>query len=99
MKNYGDQTTAVLTGFVFGSLGFIWPWKKPIFAMSNGQEVFNSHGEAIVEGYNKYLPELSPDTFIAIGLMVAGIALLCIIEELSKRKNSDDKTKKSVELQ
>lgn len=99
MKNYGDQTTAVLTGFVFGSLGFIWPWKKPIFAMSNGQEVFNSHGEAIVEGYDKYLPNLSPDTFIAIGLMVAGIALLCIIEELSKRKNSNDKTKKSVELQ
>lgn len=87
MKNYGNQTTAVLTGFVFGSLSFIWPWKtKEYLVMPNGHEVFDSHGEAVVKCYHKFLPELTTDTFIAIALIVLGIALLCAIEEISARK-------------
>lgn len=29
LKNYHDITIAILTGFVIGSLGKIWPWKAP----------------------------------------------------------------------
>ncbi|MBQ3690838.1 MAG: DUF368 domain-containing protein [Bacteroidales bacterium] len=93
MKKYGKQTTAVLTGFVFGSLGFIWPWKKKIYQKVNGHEVFNSHGEAIVEGYNKYMPDLTSDTFIAIALMIVGVVTLCAIEEISTRKSKKQNTK------
>ena len=28
LKKYKDQTLAVLTGFITGSLMLIWPWKK-----------------------------------------------------------------------
>lgn len=95
MKNYGNQTIAVLTGFVFGSLGFIWPWKNPIYQMVNGHEAFNKHGEPIIEGYNKYIPDLTSETFIAIAFIILGIATLCIIEEVSHRKlKKKEKTSK-----
>lgn len=97
MKNYGDQTTATLTGFVFGSLGFIWPWKNPQYAktVSNGIEieVLDSHGKPVVEHYEKYLPDLNSDTFIAIALIVIGILTLVAIEKLAHRKEGDEKNK------
>ena len=91
MKNYGDQTTAMLTGFVFGSLGFIWPWKIPHYAKTISEdgfelEVLNSHGEPVVEFWEKYLPDLNSGTFIAIALMVVGILTLAGIEKLAHSK-------------
>ena len=29
-KSYKDATLALLTGFIFGSLNIIWPWKKEL---------------------------------------------------------------------
>ncbi|RBP30848.1 putative membrane protein [Oceanihabitans sediminis] len=34
-KNYHNTTLAVLTGFIFGSLNKIWPWKKTVSVMSD----------------------------------------------------------------
>ena len=34
-KNYHNTTLAVLTGFIFGSLNKIWPWKKTISVMDD----------------------------------------------------------------
>lgn len=100
MKNYGDQTTAALTGFVFGSLGFIWPWKTPHYAKTISEEgfeleVLNSHGEPIVEYWEKYLPDLNSGTFIAIALMVVGILTLAGIEKLAKKMEEDKKETKA----
>lgn len=86
MKTYADQTISVLTGFIFGSLVFVWPWKKPLYLMQNGHEVFNSHGEAVIQGYEKFFPDFSPQTFWAIAFMIAGMVILCVIEEFSARK-------------
>ncbi len=106
MKNYGDQTTAMLTGFVFGSLGFIWPWKIPHYAKTISEdgfelEVLNSHGEPVVEFWEKYLPDLNSGTFIAIALMVVGILTLAGIEKLAHRKGgkkSEPEPAKKVEI-
>lgn len=95
MKNYGDPTTAMLTGFVFGSLGFIWPWKVPHYAKTISEEgfeleVLNSHGEPVVEYWEKYLPDLNSGTFIAIALIVVGILTLAGIEKLASSKEGND---------
>ena len=100
MKNYGDQTTATLTGFVFGSLGFIWPWKNPQYAKTISEdgfelEVLDSHGKPVVEHWDKYLPDLNSDTFIAIALIVVGILTLAGLEKLASKKG--DQKKKAVE--
>ena len=41
-NKYHDATLALLTGFVFGSLSIIWPWKKEIFS----SEIIDRQGEA-----------------------------------------------------
>ncbi len=103
---FKNQTIALLTGFVLGSLGFIWPWKHKgillndgqIFYLNNGNlpmeieaiEKFDSHGNPIIAGYDRYLPDFTPETFIAIALIILGIVTLCVIEELSKRKNKNN---------
>ncbi len=101
MKNYGDPTTATLTGFVFGSLGFIWPWKNPQYAktISNGIEieVLDSHGKPVVEHWDKYMPDPNPDTFIAIALIVLGILTLVAIEKLAHKNDGKDDGKKKPE--
>lgn len=34
-KNYHNSTLALLTGFIFGSLNKVWPWKKTISVMND----------------------------------------------------------------
>ncbi len=97
MKNYGDQTTAALTGFVFGSLVFIWPWKTPVYATMTTpegivDELRTAKGDLIIERYDKYIPDLNTDTYIAIALIFLGILTLAGIEEIAKIQA--DKAKK-----
>jgi putative membrane protein len=75
-KNYHDTAVALLTGFVAGSLLVIWPWK-------NEQTVtFEKGGETKTEtiGYEWFLPDMSPGTWLAIGLIVAGILAVWVME-------------------
>lgn len=90
LKKYWNQTIAVLTGFVFGSLAFIWPWKKTNYLINpeTNLPLMDSHGDPIAESYERFLPDLTANTFIAIALVVAGIVVLCLIEELAKRKGA-----------
>lgn len=90
LKKYWNQTMSILSGFVAGSLVFIWPWKDEIHMMNGGIPVFDSKGRPVVEGYDWHLPDLNTNTFIGIALVVAGIVILCLIEELSKKFKKDD---------
>ena len=38
-KNYENTTLALLTGFIFGSLNKIWPWKETVSVLMNIQEI------------------------------------------------------------
>ncbi len=41
-ENYKNTTLAVLTGFIFGSLNKVWPWKKTVSVMADATgEVIN----------------------------------------------------------
>ena len=71
-KKFKDQTIAVLTGFILGSLGIIWPWKTAI------EKAF---GEKIkVVGYDYFLPEMNTEFFIALFIIIAGIASIWLME-------------------
>lgn len=80
-KKFHDQTIAGLTGFIFGSLCILWPWKK---------EITESFGEKIkVVGYTYTLPEPNGQTVIAIAIMVLGIVTIAAVEILAGRKETD----------
>lgn len=80
-KKFRDQTIALLTGFIFGSLSILWPWKNPEFlADASGIPVLKN-GEEIITGYANYLPEVfSTEVIIASGLMLAGIISIAALE-------------------
>ncbi len=70
---FKDQTIAALTGFILGSLGIIWPWKNPI------TETF---GEKIkVIGYDFFFPQMNLEFFIALAIIIAGIASIWLMEK------------------
>lgn len=81
LKKFKVQTIAIIKGFIIGSLGVVWPWKNTIYkTASNGSFVYTRHNEKIITDYKRYIPELTPETFTAIGFIVLGILLIVILE-------------------
>lgn len=77
-KKYKNQTLAVLTGFILGSLGVIYPWKNPIE---------QSFGEKVkVVGYEYLAPQINLEFFIALLIMAIGIGVIWWMESKASTK-------------
>ncbi len=85
-KHQKDNTLAVLSGFIFGSLAIVWPWKNEVFLNENGAVKLDRHGEPIIIGYERYLPDLSMEVAYAIFWMAAGFILIWVLEKYSEKK-------------
>lgn len=80
-KRYRDQTISLLTGFIFGSLSILWPWKDEI------TEVLND-GTEKVAGYDRYFPDsFDGEVAGAVGLMIAGIVIIWLFEKLAETRS------------
>lgn len=80
-KKFRDLTIALLTGFILGSLGIIWPWKNVVHLMDEAGVLILKNGEPIVERYMMAAPVINTEFFIAIFIMLVGIASIWIIEK------------------
>ncbi|WP_372937309.1 DUF368 domain-containing protein [Seonamhaeicola sp.] len=81
LKHFRNITLSLLTGFIIGSLGVVWPWKRTVFQTNpDGSFVFDSSGEKIVENYQRFLPKLEGDTFLAIGFIIIGVFIVLALE-------------------
>jgi len=82
LKNYKNRTTAIILGFIIGSLGVVWPWKQNIYKYDlSGQVMLDSTGEKVIANYQRYLPSFtSYETWIAIGFVIFGIAIVLWLE-------------------
>jgi len=80
-KRFRDLTIALLTGFILGSLGIIWPWKNVVYMLDAAGERILKGGEPIVERYMMAAPVINTEFFIAIFIMLVGIASIWIIEK------------------
>lgn len=88
LKHYRSITTASIIGFIIGSLGVVWPWKQTIFKTeADGAFLFDSRGEKIISNYERYLPELSTETYIAIVYIILGILIVLGLEWYGQRTN------------
>lgn len=86
LKHYKDITISAIIGFIIGSLGVVWPWKKTIFKLDpNGQFIFDSTGEKVVENYQRYLPHLNLETLYAIFYIILGILIVLFLEWYGQR--------------
>ncbi|MCB4809287.1 DUF368 domain-containing protein [Tamlana sp. 62-3] len=81
LKHYKNITTATILGFIIGSLGVVWPWKKTIYKLnSNGNYLLDSSGEKIIEFYKRYIPQFNTETYFAIGYIIFGVAIVLGLE-------------------
>ncbi len=84
-KKFHDQTLALLTGFIFGSLAVLWPWKEAV------TRVFQT-GDAVKEkviGYTYHLPEMAGTTALAMAAMILGMIAIVAVETAATRKTTD----------
>ena len=81
LKKWNTIVTAVIIGFITGSLGNVWPWKKTIFKTQNGNFLFDKKGNKIIENYQRYIPNFElKETWIAVGFILVGILLILAID-------------------
>lgn len=78
LKRFPDSTIAILTGFILGSAGIVWPWKTAI------SETFGDKIKVI--GYDWYWPPLDAGFWLACLLFFAGIGTIYLTEKLAVTK-------------
>lgn len=88
LKRYHHITTAVIIGFITGSLGVVWPWKRTIYLRDmRGMEVLDSKGDKIITNYVRYWPDFNlPDTWWAIIFIIMGIGFLLALDWYGKNR-------------
>ncbi|ALJ04351.1 hypothetical protein APS56_03975 [Pseudalgibacter alginicilyticus] len=83
-KNYHNITLALLTGFIFGSLNKVWPWKETLtwHIDSKGLQtplIEKSVSPFSFNGDNQF--------FLALLLMIIGFLTIFILEKLGSKKD------------
>lgn len=88
LKHYKHITTAVIIGFITGSLGTVWPWKRTIVKTNaSGQAILDSNGKEIIVNYERYLPEWShSETWWAVFFVLVGIFILLGLDWYGKNR-------------
>ena len=82
-KRFHDQTVALLTGFILGSLPIIWPWKTAITTVLKD-------GTEKVSGYHWQWPTINGEFFIALVIIILGAAIIILTESMAKKKEQYD---------
>ncbi|WP_417238820.1 DUF368 domain-containing protein [Bizionia sp.] len=81
LKHYKSITLATIIGFIVGSLGVVWPWKKTLFKLqTDGTALLDSSGKKIIENYERYFPEMNTETYLALVYIILGIAIVLALE-------------------
>ena len=87
LKHYHKIVNAVIIGFITGSLGIVWPWKKTIYVTDNGVISLDTKGNKIVENYERFIPEiLNLETVLALFFIFLGIGLILAIDYYDRRR-------------
>ncbi|MDT0606973.1 DUF368 domain-containing protein [Croceitalea rosinachiae] len=88
LKHYKKITTAVIIGFITGSLGVLWPWKKSIFKTDFlGNVLLDTNGNQIILNYRRYWPNItSMETWGAIFFIIFGIFILLSLDWYGKNR-------------
>ena len=84
-KHYHNLTLALLTGFIFGSLNKIWPWKKVLSYRTNSKGVEVPFQD---ESISPFAFDGDNQLLFAIGLMAIGFFIIILLEKLGNPKNN-----------
>jgi putative membrane protein len=80
-RHYRNQTLALLTGFMVGSVGVLWPWK---------QGIMEDYGDkSVVVGYQYNMPGFNLELLFASLLIISAIAIIILMERHGARRAED----------
>ncbi|MCF7561650.1 DUF368 domain-containing protein [Sabulilitoribacter multivorans] len=82
-KNYHNITLALLTGFIFGSLNKVWPWKKTLSWHTNSKGI---NTPLLQESVSPFSFEGDNQIIYAIILMILGFLTIFILEKIGSKK-------------
>lgn len=87
LKRWHQIVNAVIIGFITGSLGIVWPWKKAIFVKEQGAFIVDKKGNKVVENYERFIPDFSnTETWLATLFVFIGIGLILVIDFYGRKK-------------
>ncbi len=91
-KKYKDQTIALLTGFILGSLSILWPWKHS-YDLNHNLIPADKYGRLLTDAkavfFENYFPKPDSVFLWAIVFCILGIITLVLIENWAKRFDSN----------
>ncbi|WP_046757416.1 DUF368 domain-containing protein [Kordia jejudonensis] len=87
LKHYKNITTALIIGFISGSLGVVWPWKETIYKTDEaGIFLLDSNNKQIIQNYKRMIPDFAnSETWIAIFFILIGISIVLALDWYGKR--------------
>ena len=86
LKHYKSITISAIIGFIIGSLGVVWPWKRTIYKLRiDGSHVLDSSGSKVIENYQRFIPSMSTETYYAIGFILLGILIVLALEKYGQK--------------
>jgi putative membrane protein len=87
LKRYHKIVNAVIIGFITGSLGIVWPWKRTVYVQKNGIALLDKEGRKILENYERFIPSsLSLETSLAVCFIFMGIGLILAIDYYDRKR-------------
>ncbi len=88
LKHFKHPTTAVIIGFITGSLGVVWPWKKTVFKTNSlGEILLDSNEKKIIRNYERYWPKFEDtENWWALFFVVLGIGILLGLDWYGKKR-------------
>ncbi|APZ47962.1 DUF368 domain-containing protein [Polaribacter reichenbachii] len=87
LKRWNKMVNAIILGFITGSLGIVWPWKKAIYTQENGTFLYDKEGHKVIENYERFLPEVfNLETVLAVFFIFLGIGLILAIDYYERRR-------------
>ncbi|WP_405296192.1 DUF368 domain-containing protein [Algibacter sp. Ld11] len=82
-KHYHNITLAVLTGFIFGSLNKVWPWKKTLTWHTNSEGIKSA---VLQESVSPFSFDGNNQLVFAVTLMILGFLTIFILEKVGNKK-------------
>ncbi len=88
LKHYKHIATATIIGFITGSLGVVWPWKRTMYkTAADGQLLLDSNGKEIIVNYQRYFPDFGiSETWWALFFVLVGIGILLGLDWYGKNR-------------
>ena len=86
LKRWHQFVSAIIIGFITGSLGIVWPWKEKIFKIENQQPVIDQKGNQVIENYQRYFPDINDSTtWYAVFYIFIGVSLILAIDYYGRK--------------